>query len=221
MKKLLTILLTCTIVFSLSSCTDAKMNYEKVAKKALVTSVLLHLKGKIKDQEGKQHTIRGGCSGTFISEDKILSAAHCFESYTPTNIWIRDIDGVSYVAELIKLDSAHDLSLLQVSGLHHKYAKLGKHLRVGENILNVGSPLNLEFLVSHGIVSAVNYEILGYQSLYTVTDAMINPGSSGGGVFNSKGQLIGVNTMTEGGPFGWTGISLAVSIEDIHYFLGR
>lgn len=221
MKKLLATLLSCTIVLGLSSCAEAKFNYEKVANKALKTSVLIHIKVKVKDKEGKERTVLGGCSGTFVSKDEILSAAHCFNGYTTINIWVRDIEGKSYSAELIKLDSPHDLALLHVPGLHHKYAKIGKRVKIGEEIINIGSPFNLEFLVSQGIVSALNVEIGDYKSLYTVTDAMINPGSSGGGMFNKKGELIGVNTMSEGGFFGWAGISLAVSVEDVRRFLGK
>jgi serine protease Do len=222
MKKLLATLLIGTIVLSSSSCVNAKFNYEKVANKALEASVLIRMKAKIKDKQGKEHILEGGCSGTFVSKDEILSAAHCFDTLPLTNIWVRDTSGKSYSAELIKLDVKHDLGLLRVPGLHHKHVKLGKHLTVGEEIINVGSPYFLEFLVSHGIVSAIHVEVEGFKSLYTITDAAINPGSSGGGVFNSSGELVGVNTMSLGGfGDGWSGISFAVSIENVHHFLGK
>jgi len=220
MKKLLTVLLASAIVCGLPGCTDAKFNYEKVANKALATSVLIRMKIKVKDKQGKEHTLLGGCSGTFISNDKILSAGHCFSEEVPMQIWIRDANGISYTAKLIKLDKAHDLGLLQVKGLHHKYSKIGKRLHVAEEIMNIGSPYDLEFLVSHGVVSALDVEVKEFRSVYTITDAAINPGSSGGGVFNSKGELVGVNTMSEGF-FGWSGISYAVSIKDIKHFLGK
>lgn len=221
MKKLLTMLLVSTIVLTSSSYAGSKFNYEKIANKALEASVLIRMKAKIKDKQGKEHTLLGGCSGTFVSKDEILSAAHCFDSNHITNIWVRDINGKSYSAEVIKLDVGHDLSLLRIPALHHKYVKLGKHLKVGEEIINVGSPYFLEFLVSHGIVSAIHVEIEQFKSLYTITDAAINPGSSGGGVFNSKGELVGVNTMSLGGFMGWSGISFAVSVEDVRAFLGK
>jgi serine protease Do len=221
MRKLLAMLLTSTIVLSSSSCANAKMNYERATNRALKASVLIHIKAKIKNKEGKEQILRGGCSGTFISKDEILSAGHCFQPTVPSQIWIRDINGKSYTAEVIKLDALHDLSLLRVKGLRHKYVKLGKHLKVGEEIINVGSPFNMEFLVSHGIVSALNVEIELYKSLYIVTDAAINSGSSGGGVFNYRGELVGVNAMTEGSSFSWSGITLAVSIQDVRHFLGK
>ncbi len=82
----------------------------------------------------------------------------------------------------------------------------------------MGSPLIFEFVVSEGVVAAVNFTTRGYGSTYIITTAMINPGSSGGGAFNSKGELIGVNTMSTG-MFGWTGISLAVSLKDIRQLM--
>jgi S1-C subfamily serine protease len=91
--------------------------------------------------------------------------------------------------------------------------------RVGEDVYNVGSPYFLEFLISSGLISAIDLKVKGFMAHYFVSTAMINPGSSGGGAFNEAGELIGVNTMTIGGPFGWAGISLAVDLSTLKEFL--
>jgi S1-C subfamily serine protease len=120
---------------------------------------------------------------------------------------------------LVKLDPEHDLALLKVQNVkNHSYAKIAKSARVGEQIINVGSPIIFEFLVSEGIVAALHFKDKTFKSTYLITTAMINPGSSGGGAFNAAGELVGVNTMSVG-MFGWTGISMAVDIESIKGFL--
>ena len=218
MRKLIALALSC--VMSLTGCSSASMNVQKVGNKALDRSVIIRIKVKLEQEDGTWRTARAGCSGTYVSGDTILSAAHCFDEGQVVNIWVRNWDdNKSYPAEVIKLDAGHDLALLWVHGAHHhKYAKLGHAVKIGQDILCVGSPLGLEFLVSSGIVSQIDLVINGLTSKYIVHDAMINPGSSGGGMFNAKGQLVGVNTMTVG-LMGWMGISLTVSVQDVKDFL--
>lgn len=160
-----------------------------------------------------------GCSGTFVAGDKVLTAAHCF-SLATTDVWVRDPHvRWGFRARILKLDPEHDLALLQVEKMaNHPYAKLAAGARIGEQIINVGSPVIFEFLVSEGIVAALRYHDKTFKSTYMITTAMINSGSSGGGAFNSNGELLGVNTMSIG-PFGWAGISMAVDIESIRGFL--
>jgi S1-C subfamily serine protease len=186
----------------------------KIAQKALNASVLIHMKGKVVNNR----RVYGGCSGTYVTPTVILTAAHCFEGETIEFIWARDINQqIGYPVKLLCKWTNHDLALLEAP-YKHTYAKLGKTPKVGEEVLNVGSPLIFEFVVSEGVVAALHWTHSGLASHYMITTAMINPGSSGGGAFNSKGELIGVNTMSVG-LFGWSGISLAVSLEDIKQLL--
>lgn len=186
----------------------------KVAVKALNCSVLLHMKSFKKEDR----RVYSECSGTYIAPNMILSAAHCFTGINQEFIWARGPnESIGYPVKLIRLSGARDLALLE-SPLRHSYAKLGNMPQQGDEVLNVGSPLFFEFVVSEGVVGMINVRIPTFTSHYLMTTAMINPGSSGGGAFNKKGQLIGVNTMTVG-LFGWSGISLAVSVEDVKQFL--
>lgn len=161
-----------------------------------------------------------GCSGTFVTATTVLTAGHCFANPS-TEIWVRDgKTNESFVAHLKKLDYKADLALLSVDiKKPHVYAVLSSTVTQGEDVTAVGSPLGLEFLLSQGIVSKLGFQLEkdgGHLLLHT---AMINSGSSGGGLFNSKGQLIGVNTLTIGGFFGWAGISGAVDLATINTFL--
>ncbi len=185
-----------------------------VAKRALNSSVLVHMK-TAPDKDGKRH--RGGCSGTYIDPTHIISAAHCFDEDTEF-IWARGLyDKVGYPVKVVRYSKAKDLALLEAP-YAHPYATLGRMPERGESILNVGSPLMFEFVVSEGILAMPGYRMKQFTATYLVTTAMINPGSSGGGAFNSQGQLVGVNTMSAGF-MGWDGISLAVSVNDVREFI--
>ncbi len=179
-------------------------------------SVVIHAKEEVATAEGPKLAMIG-CSGTFVTGDTVLTAAHCFQN-TPMVIWVRGPKGGSHRAALLKCDFSHDLALLSVTGPKHVSAKLSKVPQRGEAVYSMGSPIMFEFLLSEGIVSALNFKTKGYKSAYTIHTGMINPGSSGGGLFDINGNLVGVNTMSVG-MFGWTGISMAVSAEDIKDFL--
>jgi S1-C subfamily serine protease len=183
-------------------------------QKALDASVVLHLK-TVRIKDGRWLI---GCSGTYIDPTHILTAAHCFNEYQVEYVWARGPnDTAGYPVYLVGLDSTRDLALLE-SPHAHPFAKLGKPIKQGNGVFNVGSPMQFEFLFSDGVVAAVGFRVPGFLAHYVVTTAMINSGSSGGGCFDIDGRLVGVNTMSVG-MFGWAGISLAVDVEDVRAFL--
>jgi serine protease Do len=184
----------------------------------LKVSVLIRAKEYRHDKKGKLQMGMIGCSGTYISPSVVLTAAHCFE-YPATDIWVRDNNGLSLRVWVMKIDPTLDLALLAAPGLKpHAFAKVAKSVRVGEGVYNVGSPQFFEFMVSEGVVGALNFVANPFLGRYTVTTAFIDHGSSGGGAFNEKGELIGVNTLMTG-IFGWAGVSLAVDHTTIAKFL--
>lgn len=195
-----------------------QVDCRKVVKQAMPSSVLIHVIGYAVDKEGKDHKLGIGCSGTYIRSDVILTAAHCFQDYTPVKIFVRGpADKVGYKAVVVAQDVGKDLALLVVKG-KHQYALLGPDPALGEDIVNIGSPMGFEFVVSQGVTALLAQRSKPFTGLYTVTTAFADHGSSGGGCFNMNGQLVGVNTLILGF-FGWAGLSMAVNRQTIDQFL--
>lgn len=194
-------------------------NSKKYVLRDLKASVLLHTKTVGVDKNGITQRRFSGCSGTFVGPYTILTAAHCFETPT-TQVWARGpYESVGYPVHLVAWDRKKDLALLDVP-FKHPYVKIGKLPRRGDHVLNIGSPMNFEFVPSEGLIGEVEYAAKGFTARYLITTAMCNPGSSGGGAFNEKGELIGVNTMIVG-IFGWMGITMTVNTDTIHLFLSE
>lgn len=193
-------------------------NYRTLAAKDMRASVLLHIKGIAKDHEGHLHKVMVECSGTYINPTTILTAAHCIEGYMPTNMWARGAnDALGYPVNHGIADFKLDLMTVQAPYKHH-WVALGKVPRLGDDIMSIGSPFDFEFVASQGIVAALHYRVRGFFGAYTVHTSTINPGSSGGGLFDRHGRLVGVNCMTVGFS-GWNGLSLAADTDTIHRFL--
>jgi putative serine protease PepD len=131
-------------------------------------------------------------------------------------------------AEVVGTDPANDLAVLRVRDLPKDVRPLelgeSSDVRVGDNVLAVGSPLGLAGTVTYGIISAVDREVelggAGQQIPALQTDASINPGNSGGPLVDLRGRVVGVNTAiaTLGGPGSGeqgqsTGIGFAIPID--------
>ncbi len=158
--------------------------FDKV-KDAVVIVETLDAQGKVKSQG----------SGVLISSGKIATNCHVVEG------------GVSYLvgrgkqlipATLYAEDDDKDICLLDAKGIKGKPAQLGKAagLKVGEPVYAVGAPEGLELSLSDGIVS----QLRGGPPPFIQTTAAISPGSSGGGLFDGEGRLVGLTTLyIEGG----------------------
>lgn len=220
MTKLL-LTLICVAAMSVSFELRQRILDVDQVNKALSAAVIVHNKSYTMDEENatiKKHMV--GCSGTFIASNTVLTAAHCF-SDASMGLWVKDSLGKVYEAKLIKIDATKDLALLGVvNKAPHKYAKLAKTVRVGEGVVNVGSPYGIGLTISEGIIAMDNYQTKPFKGTFLITTGMINSGSSGGAALNEAGEIVGVNTMTMGGFFGWAGISIAVDLKTIKTFLG-
>ena len=153
-------------------------------------------------------------SGVIISEDGYIitnnhvinaeSSSIYYQVTEATSIKVHlygDSDDVQYEAEVVGSDSTSDLAVLKIESDQELTAiKIGDsdNLRVGEFVMAVGNPLGLDSSVTCGVISALNREVTdsdGNTYLTIQTDAAINSGNSGGTLVNSKGELIGINSL--------------------------
>ncbi|WP_306817859.1 trypsin-like peptidase domain-containing protein [Archangium lipolyticum] len=131
-------------------------------------------------------------------------------------IVVRLADGREFPAEVVGRDSSTDVALLRLmgqglTGLPAVYLGDSDRLEVGDWVVAIGSPFELDHSVSHGMISAKERVIgVGPYDDFIQTDALINPGNSGGPLFNMRGEVVGVNTaiISQG-----QGIGFAVPIN--------
>ena len=135
----------------------------------------------------------GMSCGTGCIIDKsgiILTSAHVIDS--GENIIVTMSDGKNYDAKLLKkFGDNNDIALLKIPTIGDlKTVKLGnsEKIKVGEKVFAIGNPFGFSGTFTQGIVSRIDYAKNRIQ-----TDAAINPGSSGGPLINSKGEIIGIN----------------------------
>jgi serine protease Do len=115
-------------------------------------------------------------------------------------------------AQIVGLDLETDLAVLKIDGTAHTYLELGDSdsLRAGELVFAFGSPLGLSNTVTMGVVGASARQLRPEDSMiYIQTDASINPGNSGGPLVNTKGQVVGINTMIVSRSGGSEGLGFA------------
>ncbi|MNX56620.1 Periplasmic pH-dependent serine endoprotease DegQ precursor [compost metagenome] len=170
----------------------------------------------------------GTGSGVIISEDGyIVTNNHVVKDASEIEITLNNKK--SYTAKLIGTDSKMDIALLKINAdekLPYTAFANSDNVKIGEWVLAVGNPYNLTSTVTAGIVSAKarNLDTSGIQS-FIQTDAAVNPGNSGGALVNTRGELIGINTMISSMTGSYVGYSFAVPsniarkiIEDIMEF---
>ncbi len=180
---------------------------------------------------GQQQAQIGTGSGVIISEDGyIVTNNHVIDNASEIEITLNNKK--SYKAKLIGTDSQMDIALLKIDANEKlPYTIFGDsdNVRVGEWVLAVGNPYNLNSTVTAGIISAkarnVGNQMRNNIQSFIQTDAVVNPGNSGGALVNTRGELIGINTMISSNTGSYVGYSFAVPsnitrkiIEDIMEF---
>lgn len=174
---------------------------------------------------GQQQEQVGTGSGVIISEDGyIVTNNHVVKDASEIEITLNNKK--TYKAKLVGTDSKMDIALLKIDAdtkLDYTVFADSDNVKVGEWVLAVGNPYNLNSTVTAGIVSAKarNLDSSGIQS-FIQTDAAVNPGNSGGALVNTRGELVGINTMISSMTGSYVGYSFAVPsniarkiIEDI------
>ena len=144
----------------------------------------------------QQYVMQGAGSGVILSADgTIVTNNHVIKG--AQNIKVTLTDGTSYPAKVIGTDAANDIAVVKIDakGLHPAVIGSSDSLEVGDFVLAIGNPLGtLSGTVTDGIVSALARRVTIDNTTMTLlqTSAAVNPGNSGGGLFNAAGELIGI-----------------------------
>lgn len=197
------------------------------AQKALPSMVSISVEYDV-NYMGMKKPVAGSGSGVILSEDGyILTNNHVISSADSSSFYqVSDAksikvkiygDDTEYSAEIIGTDSQTDLAVLKIDKTGLTPAELGdsSYVQIGEFVLAIGNPYNLDYSVTAGIISALNREMTVENTTYNViqADCAINSGNSGGALVNSKGEVIGITTLKLAGD-GIEGVSFAIPVNE-------
>ncbi|MDR6536782.1 trypsin-like peptidase domain-containing protein [Variovorax soli] len=159
--------------------------------------------------------IRDLASGVILSSDGlILTSAHVVANIDEAQV--RLDDGRRFTARVVGSDRQTDVALLKIEASGLPVAVIGdsSQLAPGDWVASIGAPFGFHGSVTTGVVSAMNRFIGGTGDIpFIQTDVAINPGSSGSPLFNSRGEVVAINSMIYSGSGGYMGLSFAVPIN--------
>lgn len=154
-------------------------------------------------------------SGFIIGNDGyILTNAHVVQDVD--EVTVKLTDKRKFTAKVIGYDSRTDIALIKINASNLPRVAIGDpdKLRVGEAVVAIGSPYGFENSVTSGIVSAKGRSLPDENYVpFIQTDAAVNPGNSGGPLFNLRGEVVGVNSQIYSRSGGYQGLSFAIPID--------
>ena len=155
-------------------------------------------------------------SGFVLSEDGyVVTNAHVIRNATAITLELPD--GRQFDAEIVGTDERSDVALLKVDATGLPTLVLGDSdsLKVGQWVLAIGSPFGFEYTATQGIVSALSRSLPTEENYvpFIQTDVAVNPGNSGGPLFDLSGNVIGVNSQIFSRSGGYMGLSFAIPIN--------
>jgi len=158
---------------------------------------------------------RGMGSGFIVSPNGvILTNAHVVKD--ANEVTVKLTDRREFRAKVLGSDPKTDVAVLKIEANNLPVVTIGntKDLRVGEWVLAIGSPFGFENTVTAGVVSAKGRSLPDDSAVpFIQTDVAVNPGNSGGPLFNSRGEVIGMNSQIYSQSGGYQGVSFAIPID--------
>lgn len=159
--------------------------------------------------------VRSSGSGFIISSDGyILTNAHVVEG--ADEVMVKLTDRREFKAKVIGSDPRSDIALIKINATNLPKVPIGnaQQLQVGEWVIAIGSPFGFENSVTAGIVSAKERSLPSENYVpFIQTDVAVNPGNSGGPLFNMKGEVVGINSQIYSRSGGYMGVSFAIPID--------
>jgi len=166
-------------------------------------------------QSGQQQLVRGLGSGFIVSPDGlILTNAHVVDG--AQEVTVKLTDRREFKAKVLGVDAQSDVAVIRIDAKNLPTVRLGDpaRVRVGEPVLAIGSPYGFENTVTAGIVSAKSRSLPDDTYVpFIQTDVAVNPGNSGGPLFNQRGEVIGINSQIYSQTGGYQGLSFAIPID--------
>ena len=158
---------------------------------------------------------RGTGSGFIVSSDGlILTNAHVVDG--ADELRIRLTDNREFAGKVLGLDKKTDIAVVKIEAKDLPVLKIGssESLKVGEWVAAIGSPFGLHNTVTAGIVSAKSRQLPSDQYVpFIQTDVAVNPGNSGGPLFNMQGEVVGINSQIFSTSGGFMGLSFSIPID--------
>ncbi|MGE0096869.1 MAG: Do family serine endopeptidase [Hydrogenophaga sp.] len=160
---------------------------------------------------------RGQGSGFIVSADGlVLTNAHVVRN--AERVTVKLTDRREFVAKVLGSDPKTDVAVLRIDAKDLPVVPIGsaRDLQVGEWVLAIGSPFGFENSVTAGVVSAKGRSLPDDSFVpFIQTDVAVNPGNSGGPLFNSRGQVVGINSQIYSHTGGYQGLSFAIPMETV------
>jgi serine protease Do len=163
---------------------------------------------------GRAPPAHGIGSGFIVSSDGyVLTNAHVVDD--ASEVTVKLTDRREFVAKVIGVDKRSDVALIKIAatGLPTVHFGDSSHLKPGQWVVAIGSPFGFENSVTAGVVSATARPLDENYVPFIQTDAAVNPGNSGGPLFNVDGQVIGINSQIYSRTGGFMGMSFAIPID--------
>jgi serine protease Do len=159
--------------------------------------------------------MHGMGSGFIVSPDGIiLTNAHVVKD--ASEVTVKLTDRREFRAKVLGADPKTDIAVLKIDARNLPVVKLGnvKDLQTGEWVLAIGAPVGFENTVTAGVVSAKGRSLPDDSAVpFIQTDVAVNPGNSGGPLFNSRGEVVGINSQIYSRSGGYQGVSFAIPID--------
>jgi serine protease Do len=166
-------------------------------------------------QHGNPTPMHAQGSGFVVSSDGlILTNAHVVDG--AKEVTVKLMDHREYKAKVLGTDKTSDIAVLKIDAHGLPAVRLGNsdQLGVGDYVLAIGAPFGLEETATAGIVSATGRSLPGDGAVpFIQTDAAVNPGNSGGPLFDSTGAVVGINSQIYTNSGGYQGVSFAIPIN--------
>ena len=202
----------------LGDATGSELTVAQIVDKNEDAVVEILMSGTAQNMWGQMQLVQGAGSGVIMTEDGYIATnTHVIQGASKVEVTLHN--GESYPARIIGSDPANDIAVIKIDATGLTTATVGDSstVDVGDLAVAIGNPLGqLGGTATTGIISALDrtLDVEGTTLTLMQTDAAINGGNSGGGLFNNKGELIGI-VESKASAIGVEGLAFALPINNV------